>query len=52
MAEVEVRQEVTQEYEERIAEMEATFARRRLNDVRPPSFSAPSKVVPSVDETF
>ncbi|KAG8890684.1 hypothetical protein FRB98_006188 [Tulasnella sp. 332] len=32
MAEVEVREEVTQEYEERIAEMEATFAKRRLAD--------------------
>ncbi|KAG9005404.1 hypothetical protein FRB94_010883 [Tulasnella sp. JGI-2019a] len=32
MAEVEVREEVTKEYEERIAEMEVTFARRRLND--------------------
>lgn len=33
MAEVEVRQEVTQEYEERIRDMEATFAQRRKNDV-------------------
>ncbi len=33
MAEVEIREEVAQEYEERIQEMEETFARRRRNDV-------------------
>lgn len=33
MAEIEIREEVTQEFEERIQEMEANFARRRAEDV-------------------